>query len=85
MTVLFSAHADQYKSEVRDLPTTPAPAQPQDPQKLLEAATDPYERALLLRELAARAAADKDYEAAARYLDQAIRQDASRQCRRLAA
>ncbi len=77
MTVLaLAAHADQYKSEVRDLPGTPAPAQPQDAQKLLQAAKDPYEKALLLRELAARAAANKDYEAAARYLDQAIRQNA---------
>ena len=71
-----AALADQYKSEVRDLPGTPAPAQPQDAQKLLQAAKDPYEKALLLRELAAKAAANKDYEAAARYLDQAIRQNA---------
>jgi len=71
-----SAFADQYQSEVRELPGTPVPAQPQDPQKLLAATRDPYERALLLRELAAKAAGDKDYAAAAKYLDQAIRQNA---------
>ena len=68
--------ADQYKSEVRELPGTPPPAQQQDAQKLLQAAKDPYEKALLLRELAAKAAGSKDYETAAKYLDQAIRQNA---------
>jgi tetratricopeptide (TPR) repeat protein len=72
----LTAHAEQYKSEVRELPGTPPPAQQQDPQKLLQATTDPYEKALLLRELAAKAAGSKDYEAAAKYLDQAIRQNA---------
>jgi len=73
---LIAAHADQYKSEVRELPGTPAPAQQQDPKKLLESAKDPYEKALLLRELAGKAVGNKDYEAAAQYLDQAIRQNA---------
>jgi tetratricopeptide (TPR) repeat protein len=70
------AHAEQYRSEVRDLPGAPPPAQPQDPQRLLQAATDPYERALLLRELAAKAAAGQEYAAAAKYLEQALRLDA---------
>jgi tetratricopeptide (TPR) repeat protein len=73
---LVTAHAEQYKSEVRELPGTPPPAQQQDPQKLLQATKDPYERAMLLRELAAKAAGNKDYEAAAKYLDQALRQNA---------
>jgi tetratricopeptide (TPR) repeat protein len=68
--------ADQYQSEVRELPGTPPPQQQQDPQKLLQGAKDPYEKAMLLRELAAKAVGDKDYEAAAKYLDQAIRQNA---------
>jgi len=70
------ARAEQYKSEVRELPGPPAPAQPQDPKKLLLGTTDPYEKALLLRELAAKAAGSKDYAAAAQYLEQAIRQNA---------
>jgi tetratricopeptide (TPR) repeat protein len=71
-----AAAAEQYKSEVRELPGTPPAAQQQDPQKLLAATKDPYERALLLRELAGKAAADKDYDAAAKYLEQAIKQNA---------
>ncbi len=76
MTVLFAAHAEQYKSEVRELETPPAAAQKQDPLKLLQATQDPYEKALLLRELAGTAAMAQDYEAAAQYLEQAIRQNA---------
>jgi tetratricopeptide (TPR) repeat protein len=72
----LTAHAEQYKSEVRDLPGTPPPSQPQDAQKLLQAAKDPYERALLLRELAAKAATAGDYAGAAKYLGEAIRQNA---------
>jgi tetratricopeptide (TPR) repeat protein len=68
--------AEQYKSEVRELETPPAPAQKQDAKKLLAAAKDPYEKALLLRELAGKAALAKDYAAAAQYLEQAIRQNA---------
>jgi predicted Zn-dependent protease len=73
---LVAAHADQYKSEVRELESTPSPAQQQDAKKLLESAADPYEKALLLRELASKAVGNKDYETAAQYLDQAIRQNA---------
>jgi len=70
------AHAEQYKSEVRELASPPPPAQKQDPKKLLAATQDPYEKALLLRELAGTAALAKDYAQAAQYLEQAIRQNA---------
>ena len=45
------AFADQYRSEVRELESAP-PAQQSadDPQKLLQSTTDPYAKALLLRE-----------------------------------
>ncbi|MGQ0586267.1 MAG: DUF1329 domain-containing protein [Gammaproteobacteria bacterium] len=76
MFALPLAHADQYRSEVRELPGAPPAAQPADPKQLLENTTDPYERALLLRELAARAAGSREYEAALGYLDQALRLDA---------
>ncbi|HUS23972.1 MAG TPA: DUF1329 domain-containing protein [Candidatus Binatia bacterium] len=69
-----AAHADQYRSEVRELDTPPPPAQKQDAQKLLQQTTDPYARALLLRDLAAQAVQRKDYGAAAEYLEQAIGQ-----------
>lgn len=69
---LFVAQAEQYRSETRELPSTPAPAKEVDTAKLLQSTTDPYARALLLRDLAARAVNAKDYEQAARYLEQAI-------------
>jgi len=72
----LTAHAEQYKSEVRELPGTPGPAQAQDAKRLLEQTTDPYEKALLLRELAGKAVGDKDYEKAAQYLEQALKQNA---------
>lgn len=75
MTVLFGAHAEQYQSEVRELETTPAPAQEVDIEKLLKSTTDPYAKALLLRDLAAKAVQDKQYDQAARYLEQAIAQN----------
>ena len=71
-----SARADQYRSEVRELETTPAPVQQQDPKKLLESTTDPYAKALMLRDLASKAVQDKQYDEAARYLEQAIAQNA---------
>jgi lipopolysaccharide biosynthesis regulator YciM len=72
MTIAVASHAQQYRSEVKELDTPPPAAQPQDAEKLLQATTDPYARALLLRELAAQAAGNEDYAAAARYLEQAI-------------
>jgi tetratricopeptide (TPR) repeat protein len=65
------AHADQYKSEVREVPNTPA-QKPVDAQTLLKQTTDPYGRALLLRDMAAAAAQKKDYKQAAQLLEQAI-------------
>lgn len=63
--------AEQYRSEVREVPNTPA-QKPVDPQVLLKQTTDPYGRALLLRDMAATAAAKKDYKQAAQLLEQAI-------------
>ncbi|HUR41905.1 MAG TPA: DUF1329 domain-containing protein [Verrucomicrobiae bacterium] len=76
MTVLFAAHAEQYRSEVRELEATPGQSKPQDSKKLLQDAKDPYSKALLLRDLAAQAVNKKDYEQAAEYLEQAIAQNA---------
>lgn len=68
-----AALADQYKSEAR-VPQAQQPAQ--STQQQLQNATDPYAKAMLLRDLAAQAAAKKDYAAAAKYLDQALAQNA---------
>lgn len=65
------ARAQQYRSEVREVPNAPAP-RAADPQALLKQTTDPYSRALLLRDLAASAAQKKDYKQAAQLLEQAI-------------
>lgn len=67
-----SAPAQQYRSEVRELPQTPADAGGQDPAELLRRTREPYPRALLLRELAGRAAQQGQYRQAADYLDQAL-------------
>jgi tetratricopeptide (TPR) repeat protein len=66
-------HADQYRSSVRVAPNEPAPQQ-QDIQKQLQTTTDPYAKAMLLRDLAAAAAEKKDYGAAAKYLEDALAQ-----------
>ncbi len=68
-----AAQADQYRSQTRVGPGEPA-QQPQDIQKQLQANTDPYAKAMLLRELAATAAQNKDYATAARYLEEALAQ-----------
>lgn len=65
------AHADQYHSEERVLPNAPQAATP-SPQQQLATTRDPYARAMLLRELAAQAARQKNYPAAANYLQQAL-------------
>ena len=46
------AQADQYRSQVRAAPDQQA-QQPQDLQKQLQMNTDPYAKAMLLREMAA--------------------------------
>ncbi|MGB0956496.1 MAG: DUF1329 domain-containing protein [Panacagrimonas sp.] len=70
-----SVQAQQYRSQVREV-QTPASAQKKDPATLLKSVTDPYAKALLLRELAAQAASQKDYKKAARLLEQALSQKA---------
>lgn len=64
--------AQQYRSEVRELEAPPAKIEAGDPQKLLQTTTDPYARALLLRELAAQAADRRDYAQAAKFMEQAL-------------
>ncbi|WP_245585123.1 DUF1329 domain-containing protein [Solimonas flava] len=71
-----SAHADQYRSEQRIVATPATPQKTEDPQKLLQITTDPYAKALLLRDLAAQAAQGRDYGKAAKYLEQALAQNA---------
>lgn len=66
------AHSDQYRSETRELETPPAEKPQQDVKKLLQLTTDPYAKALLLRDLAATAANKKDYAEAARLIEQAL-------------
>lgn len=70
------AFADQYRSEQRVVETPPAQTRPEDPQKLLQITTDPYAKALLLRDLAGQAVQKRDYSKAAQYLEQALAQHA---------
>ncbi|WP_295681290.1 DUF1329 domain-containing protein [uncultured Nevskia sp.] len=63
------ADADQYRSQAR---VPGGEAAPQDLDAQLKSTNDPYAKALLLRELAGQAAGRKDYEQAAKYLDEAI-------------
>ncbi len=72
---LCPASADQYRSQQRII-ESPSPAASNDPQTLLKQTPDPYQRALLLRELAGRAIDRKDYPAAAAYLEQTLAQKA---------
>ena len=67
MLATASAAAQQYRSEVRELSTPPPEQQGAvDPAELLKTTTDPYARALLLREMAGKAARDGNLEAAGR-------------------
>ena len=68
--------AQQYRSEVKELDTPPAQQPQQDAAKLLQGTTDPYARSLLLRDLAAQAAQKGDTARAAKYLEQALSQNA---------
>lgn len=65
------AAADQYRSEARVVPGEQAAPQ-QDLKQQMQAATDPYAKALLLRELASQAVQKKDFGAAAKYLEDAL-------------
>lgn len=76
LAVSCTASAEQYRSEVRELDSAPQQSLPQDPQKQLQITTDPYAKALLLRDLAAKAVQKKDYAQASKYLEQAIAQNA---------
>lgn len=74
--VAMPALAQQYRSEVRVLDDVPEERAPADPEKLLQQAGSAYERAMLLREMAGRAANNKQYDKAADYLGRAIEQKA---------
>ena len=69
------ATADQYRSETRELEATPPKAKEVDTARLLESTTDPYARSMLLRDLASRAVTGRNYDDAAKYLEQAIAQN----------
>jgi tetratricopeptide (TPR) repeat protein len=68
--------AQQYRSEVRVLDEVPEDKPRADPEKLLEQAGSSYERAMLLRELAGRAARQERYAQAADFLGRAIKEGA---------
>ena len=68
--------ADQYRSEQRIVETPVQTDKREDPQQLLRITTDPYAKALLLRDLAAQAVQKNDYAKATRYLEQALAQNA---------
>jgi tetratricopeptide (TPR) repeat protein len=73
MLVASAVHADQYRSETRELPKPPAKQEKSvDPVDLLKSVNEPYAKALLLRDLAAAAAGRKDYAEAAKYLEQVM-------------
>src|SRR3546814_15019033 len=64
------AFADQYRSEQRIVETPQQANKTEDPQQLLRTTTDPYGKALLLRDLAAQAVQKHDYGKARQYLVQ---------------
>lgn len=68
-----AALAQQYRSEVRELDAPPPKEEQVDLREQLKTATDPYAKAMILRELAAEAASQKDYKQAAALLDQALK------------
>lgn len=74
--VATAAAADQYRSETRELEQVPGQTQQKSPDELLKQTTDPYAKALLLRDLAAQAAQSGDPAKAAQYLEQALSQKA---------
>ena len=64
--------AQQYRSETREIETPPAQQEPADVKAQLATTTDPYAKAMLLRELAGAAALAKKYPEAKKYLEQAL-------------
>lgn len=67
-----AAHAQQYRSETREIETPPPQKEPADLKAQLQAVTDPYAKAMLLRELAGASVAAKNYPEAKKYLEQAL-------------
>ncbi|NGY03704.1 DUF1329 domain-containing protein [Solimonas terrae] len=76
LLLTMPALADQYRSEQRIVETPTQPEKQEDPQQLLRITTDPYGKALLLRDLAAQAVQKHDYAKATQYLEQALAQNA---------
>ncbi|HEY1076069.1 MAG TPA: DUF1329 domain-containing protein [Fontimonas sp.] len=70
------ARADQYRSETRILDEVPAEIQQKSAEELLKQTTDPYGKALLLRDLATKAAQSGNAAQAAKYIEQALAQNA---------
>lgn len=66
------ALAQQYRSETRELEAPPPPQAQVDLKQQLLATTDPYAKAMILRELAGASANSKNYEEARKYLQQAL-------------
>lgn len=66
------AGAQQYRSETREIETPSAQQAPADIEQQLKITTDPYAKALLLRELAGVAASNKKYAEAKKYLERAL-------------
>ena len=75
LCVCGGVSAQQYRSEVRELPNPPAEER-QSAEALLKQTTDPYQRALLLRELAVKAAKAGNHQRAAELLSQALETNA---------
>ncbi|MES0874515.1 DUF1329 domain-containing protein [Sinimarinibacterium thermocellulolyticum] len=75
-SLAWPLHAQQYRSETRELESVPPAVEQKSAQELLRTTTDPYAKSLLLRDLAAQAAASGDTAAAARYIEQALAQKA---------
>ncbi|MEC9362760.1 MAG: DUF1329 domain-containing protein [Pseudomonadota bacterium] len=76
LLVPMAVQAQQYRSETRELESVPPAVEQKSAQELLRTTRDPYAKSLLLRDLAAQAAQSGDAGAAARYLEQALAQNA---------
>ncbi|MDX1497743.1 MAG: tetratricopeptide repeat protein, partial [Salinisphaeraceae bacterium] len=75
MTVGLEAQAEQYRSEVKEIPgyKEPAKQQAEKPEeRLKKLGNNPYAKALTLQEMAGQAAKNKDYKKAMQYLEDAL-------------
>ena len=72
LLLTLAVQAQQYRSETREVETPPAQSAPVDLKEQLQQTTDPYAKAMLLRELAGAAALAKKYPEAKKYLEQAL-------------